>query len=61
MRHQNVFVFVIETTPGTDATPNLTGFEDADINAHSRTIADVIAVLKWVGDQYPHLGAFLGA
>ena len=46
MRHQNVFVFDIETTPGTDATPNLTGFEDADINAHSRTISDVIAMLK---------------
>ena len=46
MRHQNVFVFDIETTPGPDATPNLTGFEYADSNAHSRTIADVIAVLK---------------
>ena len=46
MQHQIAFVFDIETTPGTDAAPNLTGFEDADINAHSRTIADVIAVLK---------------
>jgi len=31
MQHQNLFVFDIETVPGTDAVPNLTGFDDPDV------------------------------
>ncbi len=33
MQHQNLFVFDIETIPDTDAVPNLTGFDDSDIEA----------------------------
>lgn len=33
MSHQNLFVFDIETVPDTDAVPNLTGFDDPDIQA----------------------------
>ncbi len=33
MQHQNLFVFDIETIPDTDAVPNLTGFDDPDIEA----------------------------
>jgi len=33
MPHQNLFVFDIETVPDTDAVPNLTGFDEPDINA----------------------------
>lgn len=33
MSHQNLFVFDIETVPDTDAVPNLTGFDDPDIEA----------------------------
>ena len=31
MQHQNLFVFDIETIPDTDAVPNLTGFDDPDV------------------------------
>jgi len=31
MQHQNLFVFDIETVPDTEAVPNLTGFEDPDV------------------------------
>ncbi len=31
MLHQNLFVFDIETVPDTDAAPNLTGIESADV------------------------------
>ena len=33
MQHQNLFVFDIETIPDTDSVPNLTGFEDSDVQA----------------------------
>ena len=33
MQHQNLFVFDIETIPDTDSVPNLTGFDDPDIEA----------------------------
>ena len=33
MRHQTLLVFDIETVPDTDAVPNLTGFDDPDIEA----------------------------
>ena len=33
MSHQNLFVFDIETVPDTEAVPNLTGFDDPDIEA----------------------------
>lgn len=33
MSHQSLFVFDIETVPDTDAVPNLTGFEEPDIDA----------------------------
>ncbi len=38
MSHQNLFVFDIETVPDTDAVPNLTGFEDPDIEARRAEI-----------------------
>ncbi len=31
MQHQSLFVFDIETVPDTDAAPNLTGVDDADV------------------------------
>jgi hypothetical protein len=31
MQHQNLFVFNIETIPDTHAMPNLTGFNDPDV------------------------------
>jgi predicted PolB exonuclease-like 3'-5' exonuclease len=31
MQHQNLFVFDIETVPDTDAVPNLTGFDEPDV------------------------------
>lgn len=33
MQHQNLLVFDIETVPDTDAAPNLTGIEEADVEA----------------------------
>ena len=38
MQHQNLFVFDIETIPDTDAVPNLTGFDDPDIEARRAEI-----------------------
>ena len=41
MRYQNVFIFDFETTRETAAATNLTCFDDANINSHSRAIADM--------------------
>ena len=38
MLHQNLFVFDIETVPDTDAAPNLTGIESADIGERRAAI-----------------------
>jgi predicted PolB exonuclease-like 3'-5' exonuclease len=38
MQHQNLFVFDIETIVDTDAVPNLTGFDDPDIEARRQEI-----------------------
>jgi hypothetical protein len=33
MQHKSLFVFDIETIPDTDAVPNLTGFNNPDVEA----------------------------